>query len=275
LPLLVAVALGSHAVGQSTAFEVASVKPSPPAPVNRFGFPPRPTVRVDPSGFTATQVTLRELTRRAYGVLDAQIVGGPAWLASERFDVMAKTSAGRPAGADQIAAMLQSLLADRFHLRVHMETREMPVFRLLVVRRGGAASDGLRRSDIDCPALRRLSNASTGDISKPECGITYRMEGGIMTVSIRGEPLRELMRALETETRRPVLDQTNLSGTFDGTLSFVPEPLPGFPPLPPGQQANGESAFTALQEQLGLRLEAARGSADVLVIDSAERANEN
>jgi uncharacterized protein (TIGR03435 family) len=104
---------------------------------------------------------------------------------------------------------------------------------------------------MNCPAVRASRGAETPpeDNSRPECGISNRMNGGIMTMEIRGEPLGELMRALVTESRRPVVDETGLTGMFDGSLSFIPAPLLGLPP-PPGPAPDGVTIFTALQKQL-------------------------
>ena len=281
LQLAIAVSIAASASAQTVAFEVASVKPSPPPPGNPFGFPTRSVVRIDRRGqFSGSQLTLRELIRRAYDLPDFQIEGGPAWLTSERFEVAAKPpqTAAVPVSAETMRSMLQSLLSNRFHVKAHTESREMAVFRLIAAGRDGKPSDQLRPSKVDCPSIRASRGAETppDDGSKPECGISYRMNmpTRTMTMELNGESLSELMRALVTETRRPVIDDTGLRGTFDGTLTFVPEPLPGFPPAP-GSAPEGVSVFTALQELFGLKLEPGRGSVSVLVIESADRPTEN
>jgi uncharacterized protein (TIGR03435 family) len=251
-------------------FDTASVKPSPPPEPNPFGFPVGATIRFLPGRLTATQATLRDLIRRAYDVQDVRIVGGPGWMASDRFDVVAASEAGP--GIDQLQSMLRSLLLDRFALRTHVETRDLPVYHLMATRRDGSFGPRFRRSSVDCAALR-LKRGPGGtpppDSSEPDCQISFRVSDGNMTISFKGEPASELARRVIPERDRPVLDRTGLSGTFDGELTFAPEPLPGFPRLPGSE--NGVSVFTALQEQWGLKLEPERGPVEILVIESAQK----
>jgi uncharacterized protein (TIGR03435 family) len=261
----------------SPAFEVVSVKPSPPPEPNRFGFPVAATIRIVPGGrFTATQATLRDLIRRAYDVQDNRVTGGPAWMGSDRFDVTAAAEAGLPDTADRMQRMLQSMLIERFRLRAHTETREVPVYHLVLSRRDGTLGPRLRRSTVDCAALRaRRGPGGTAppDGSEPACQPSFNVSGGSMTIGFAGETMSELARRVIPERDRPVIDTTNLAGTFDGELTFAPEPLPGFPRLPGSE--NGVSVYTALQEQLGLRLEAGRGPVEIVVIDSAEKPTQN
>lgn len=259
------------------AFEVASVKPSPPPEPNRFGFPVAATIRIVPGGrFTATQATLRDLIRRAYDVQDNRVTGGPAWMGSDRFDVAAAAEAGSPDTAERMQRMLQSMLIERFKLRVHTETRQLPLYYLVPARGDGKLGPRLRESAFDCAALRARrgpGGAPPADGSEPQCQVSFKVGDGSMTIAFQGESASELARFVIPERDRPVIDKTNLPGTFDGELTFAPEPLPGFPRLRGSE--NGVSVYTALQEQLGLRLEPDHGPVEIIVIDGAERPTGN
>lgn len=245
--------------GWAQMFDVASVKRSPPPPPNPFGFPPRFVMETGPGGtFKASQVRLRDLLRRAYDLPDFLILGVPESLVSDRFEVVAKAGSGVAADATQISAMLRALLAERFRLRAHIESRDLPVFALVTTRRN-ALGPALEPSMVDCAAV--------------DCSVSYQMRGGAMTISFRGQSMPQFARVLLEEARRPVLDRTGLAGIFDGAVSFAPDPLPGLP-APPGCDGC-VTIFTALQEQLGLKLEPARGPVDVLVVDSADQPTEN
>ncbi|HET9358771.1 MAG TPA: TIGR03435 family protein [Vicinamibacterales bacterium] len=269
-------ALQVAATGSYT-FEVASVKPSPPPEPNRFGFPVAATIRIVPGGrFTATHATLRDLIRRAYDVQDNRVTGGPAWIGSDRFDVAATAEAGSPDTAERMQRMLQSMLIERFKLRVHTETRQLPLYYLVPARGDGTLGPRLRKSAFDCTALRARrgpGGAPPADGSEPPCQASFKVGDGSMTIAFQGESASELARFVIPERDRPVIDKTNLPGTFDGELTFAPEPLPGFPRLPGSE--NGVSVYTALQEQLGLRLEPDHGPVEIIVIDGAERPTEN
>ena len=177
---------------------------------------------------------------------------------------------------DQLQTMLRSLLLDRFALRTHIETRDVPVYHLVTTCRDGSTGEQLRSSRVDCAALRLKrgpGGTAPADGSEPECQVSFRLSGGNMTISFKGETTSELARRVIPERDRPVVDKTGLSGTFDGELTFAPEPLPGFPRLPGSE--NGVSVFTALQEQWGLKLEPERGPVGILVIESAQKPTAN
>jgi uncharacterized protein (TIGR03435 family) len=256
-------------------FEVASIKTSPRPEPNRFGFPVAATIRILPGGrFTATQATLRDLIRRAYDLPDVRVAGGLEWMGADRFDVTA--AAGDGASLEQIQRMLRALLGERFAVRVHSETRDLPVYSLVKARRDGTIGPQLRPSAFDCAALRiKRGPGGTAPVnaSEPDCRVSFRVSDGNMTISFRGEATSELARRVIPERGRPVIDKTDLPGTFDGELTFAPEPLRGFPRLPGSE--SGVSVFTALQEQWGLKLEPGRGPIEVLVIDGAERPTAN
>ena len=260
----------------SPAFEVASVKP------NKSG-DQRVMIQMPPTGrYTATNIALRMLLRQAYDVQDFQIVGGPNWLASDRFDIVAKPPDGMT-GPEQIRPMLRALLADRFKLVAHNETREMPIYSLVVARADGKLGPKLSAAKVDCEA--RFSAARRGgpppDFPAPgqpmECG--FMMAPGNMNVG--GMPMLELARSLSPMVGRIVIDKTGLKGRYDFQMTYAPEGR-GFGPgpgpggaEPPPVDPNTPSLFTALQEQLGLKLESERGPVDVVVIDRVEQPTED
>ena len=264
------------------AFEVASVKP------NKSG-DGRVMIGMPPTGrFTATNVALRMLLTQAYEVQAFQIVGGPSWLGSDRFDIVAKAPEGAVA-PEQLRPMLRALLADRFKLTVHRETREMPIYALVLARSDGKLGANLKPAKADCAALFR-GRRGGGALPPPpqpgqpiECGLMM----GFGNMNAGGMPITELARTLSGQMNRIVLDKTGLTGTYDFTLSYAPEGrggLPGGPP-PPGApeplvngavvDPNAPALATALQEQLGLKLESQRGPVEMLVIDRVEQPTED
>jgi len=217
------------------AFEIASIKPSPSPRPNRFGFPVLPSIRFEAGGrVNATQATIRDLILRAYDLLPFQLVGGPEWMNSARFDVAAKAESGFSGGTAEIQAMLRSLLGDRFKLRVHTENREAPVYHLVLANREGKLGPQLRRSSVDSAAMRAQQPTAAGQQGvESDCQPAFdaSVKDGTITMKLKGESLTALARLLSSpETRRVVLDKTEVEGTFDGVLAFVPEPLPGLPP---------------------------------------------
>jgi uncharacterized protein (TIGR03435 family) len=257
------------------AFEVASVKP------NQSGSLAIQLNTPGPDRFTATNVPLRDLIRFAYDVQDTRLVGGPDWIRSERFDVVAKSEqpfpAWGPAGPPMpLLLMLRTLLADRFGVVVHPETRELPVYELVVARADRKFGPEINPSKLDCenqaPGRRGGPPPAPGNPAQPVCGM--RIGPGQMVMG--GTPMSQFATVLSNFVQRVVLDRTRLAGTFDFRLSWTPDripqgaPLPGGPALPP-VDPNGPSLFAALQEQLGLKLESTRTALDVLVIDRVER----
>ena len=278
----VSVAIGLPILAQAPvstdkpSFEVASVKP------NKSG-DGRVAIGNQPGGrFTATNVPLRLLIRVAYKIQDFQVVGAPDW--SDRFDIVAKAASdippeppGAPPGPLQF--MLQSLLAERFKLVAHPETRELPIYALTIARSDGKLGPGLRQAAVDCQASLAAARARgngpppfPGPGERPTCGL--RMAPGLMSGG--GVSISQLADTLSPFLQRVVIDRTGLAGNFDVDLTWTPEqlpqgpPPPGAPPLPP-IDPNGPSLFTALQEQLGLKLDSTKGSVSVLVIDHAEQ----
>jgi uncharacterized protein (TIGR03435 family) len=208
--------------------------------------------RTSPNGtLTFINNTPRNIIRNAYGLQGAQVIGGPDWLDTDRYDVVAKADA--PFTADEGRLMLRALLADRFALTAHAETREAPVFLLRHVRADRTLGPRMRTSTVDCMTLAAAK-------AKLPCGFDVRLAAGSVTGA--GVSVAQLARNLMGAAGRMIVDETGLTGTYDLELTFALEPAPDSP---------APSLFTALQEQLGLKLEPGRGPIDVLVIDRAQR----
>jgi uncharacterized protein (TIGR03435 family) len=208
------------------------------------------------SEFKAVNVTLRDLLEVAYSIPETQMLGGPAWASTDKFDIEARSDApfneqlaalSDEQGKEKKRQMLLALLADRFKLAAHTEKREMPAYALIIAK-GGAK---LVRTDASGTSL----------------------SGGRGRISIKGgdDALAVLAFELSCRLGRPVVDQTGLQGQYELTLNWTDDDGPS----PASNASNGPSLFTAIQEQLGLKLEATKGPVPVLVIDRAERPSEN
>ena len=259
-------------------FEVASVKPnkSGPGPM-RIG--------MQPGGrFTATNVPVRDLISMAYGerqpLPNFQIIGGPGWVTSDRFDIAAKAEgAPQPSQAGpptQMFLMLRSLLAERFKLVAHEETRDQPIYVLRLDRSDGKLGPKFRPATVDCAALRGATRGAPPPGppppgQAPPCGMMMG-PGRLMS---GGASIDMLANSLSRFVGRVVVDRTGLTGNFEWTLEFTPDqsqmPPGGVPPGVPAPPVDGPSLFTALKEQLGLKLESDHGPVRVLVIDSIEQ----
>jgi bla regulator protein blaR1 len=264
----------------SVSFEVASVKP------NKSG-DGRVMISMPPTGrYTATNVPARLMIQQSYGLQPFQIVGGPAWMTSDRFDIVAKAPDGF--APDQIRGMVRALLADRFKFKAHMETREMPIYALMLAKSDGKLGPNLKTSTTDCAALAKERRAA-GPPPVPQqpgepiqCGFMV----GAGNMNAGGMPMTELARSLSGFVNRIVIDKTGLTGNYDFQLAYTPDgrgggplgPLAGAPPIgadAPAADPNRPSLFTALQEQLGLKLDSQKGPVEVLVIDSIEQPTED
>ena len=242
------------------AFEVASVKPSP-----RDDAPEGIEALPDGSArFTRFPVrTLITIAYRAEGIQRFdQLIGAPSWLAVDRFDIVAKarTEAGAQNGPAALPAMLRSLLRDRFRLRVHTETRDLPAYALVRARRDGRLGPGIRESTVECPT----SNAAASN-QDPDRWCGMRTTGGV--IEGRSVPAGQLAGYLSgvPVVDRFVTDRTGLTGRYDFRLEYSPAPA--------GDTiaTAGPSLFTALTEQLGLRLQPETKTVPVLVIDNVEK----
>jgi len=267
---LVAIVAAIPLLATAQEFEVASVK------VNRSG-ELGGQIRPQPDGsFTASNAPLLDLLQFAYGYPGHRIDGLSGWALTERFDVAAKGTASPGVSTsfmDRIAQSLRGLLAERFLLRTHTEMRQAPVYELRLDRADGRLGPRLAPTNReDCRAMLsgRRPTAQQEPPEAPRCGI------GTGNGSIRagGVALSQFAEALGRLLERPVVDRTGLTGTFDVVLGFSPEgtlevPVP--PGVQPRQDPNATSIFTALREQLGLRLDSGRGPVEVLVVDSVQR----
>jgi uncharacterized protein (TIGR03435 family) len=260
------IALSSVVMAQSPSFEVASVKPNKTDNVQSV--PPIQAGRV-----ILTNRTLRYLVQFAYSSFelslhDVQLIGGPDWFDRDRFDIAA-TMEGSPAPGPETAklarVMLRTLLADRFQLKTRQESRELPAYALVMARPDARLGPGLRpRSDLDCEKVVRtpLQGVRESDLTGtlPFCGL---LKGGRGTLSFRGVPIASLLRpSVLGALDRVVIDQTGLQGLFDIDLTWA---------VDAGAPADVPSIFTAVQEQLGLRLTPTRAAIEVLVIESAQQ----
>lgn len=220
---------------QPPAVEVATIK-------RNTGTDGRQGSRVLPGGrVELTNMPLRTLIRIAYGSTGSQIVGGPSWIATDGYDIVAKVT------GDQATA-LKALLVERFHLQVHTEKRETQTFALVPASKDGKLGPELKASAADCtpgPANR--------------CGI----RGGNGDVTYTGLTMAQIATSLAGSSviRAPVTDRTGLTGLYDLHLQY--------------SEDTGPNVFTALVEQAGLRLQPEKGTADFIVVDRAERPSEN
>jgi uncharacterized protein (TIGR03435 family) len=288
LPL--ALMLGCCAAAQE--FEVASIKPAAPQDVGKMRIMMRggPGTE-DPGQITYSNVPLRNLVMNAYGMKNFQI-SGPAWLDTGHFDVLAKVPKG--ATKEDLKVMLQKLLAERFQLQAHREKKELPIYALVVAKNGPklkesaedapAPPGGPQMADGPAPPARGRGSFGGGRGG----GMMMMINNGRLQLTANRQPVSGIADMLSNQLGRPVVDQTGLTGKYDFTVEFTPEegqmmrgPMGGMAPPPPGAgPAPGDAApdgpaaanlFTALQEQLGLKLEPKKGSVDFLVIDHIEK----
>lgn len=249
---------------RSPSFEVASIRPNKS---------PDPHGYIGPSGggrFTAVNQTLRALVRVAYGLQDFQIAGGPKWLDADRFDIVAVTS-GNP---KDFPLMLQSLLVERFKLQVHRQARAFSIFALVMATPDGRVGRGLHKSTVDCSLV--MNDALRKGLPLPPVNVCGGQNPPGRLVA-RGMTMHTLGVHLSRIVSRHVVDRTGLQGGFDFDLEWTPSPVLGPSDVSDGaaSSADGPSIFTALQEQLGLKLQRTRGPLDVLVIDRVEHPTPN
>jgi uncharacterized protein (TIGR03435 family) len=262
-------------------FEVTSVKKSGPP---GQGFLP---FRLQGGRFSMGQMTVGNLITLGYGIQRFQLIGGPSWMNADRFDINAVTEdvpllPTTPGTPNRMQLLVRSLLKERFALKTHNETRELPLSYLVMAREDRKLGDRLRPSTIDCRALmaERAKAAKEGAPPPPPkpgeipaCG----MRGGLGQITAGSITLSNFAQMLGSMLNRPIYDRTNLTGNFDIQLDYTPDQMPQIPPgvtLPPGltlPSPDGPSLNTALQEQLGLKLEATKGPVRVLVIDRIEQ----
>jgi len=251
-------------------FEAASIKPSNSSAQGSG-------IRRQPGGrFSTTNAPARMLITFAYQIQGFQLVGGPSWLANDRFDIVAKMEGDPPpiipgTGADHMMLATRTLLADRFKLKVHRETREMDIYALTMARPGGAPGPALKPASDACKADSFAGRGAPvpGGPPPPVCGI----QNGPGRIRFGGYPLSLFASSVSNQLGRFVVDRTGLAGNWEFELTYTPE-IRGNAPAgadAPPIDPTGPSLFTAVQEQLGLKFEATKGPVDVLVIDSIEK----
>jgi len=253
-------------VDPNTRFEVVAIRPIEDASSPML-------IRMTPGGLDSA-VPAGLLLRQVLQKPDYQMVGAPGWINTERYSIRAKPPAGAPPNA--MSVMMLNLLKDRFQLATHLETREQPIFYLVMARSDGRLGPNLKHTSAECQAViaDRQAAAKLPDFNEP-CG-SGRSSPGLFAFS--ASPIARLVPALSDLTGRPVIDRTGLTGLYDVTLKFAFEgrmpgimgPLGSPGPAPP-VDPDAPSLSAALQEQLGLKLEAARGPVEVVVIDKFEK----
>ncbi len=258
---------GWIALAQKPEFEVASVKPNVSG---RTNFLMRPPVG---GRFTATNVTLRSLIELAYQLREPEVFGGPAWIGSDRYDVAAK-AADSNVNTEQSQVMIQRMLEDRFALKVHREKKAMPIYMLVPAKNGLKIAEAKEGS---CVAMPQGTSAP-GQAPKPYCGRIILLPNGIAGKKMT---MVQLASSLSAIVGPPVIDNTGYAGYFDFQLEFSRE-LAAADSRPPGDDrlatptdTSEASIFNALQEQLGMKLEATKGPVEVLVIDHVEKPDAN
>jgi uncharacterized protein (TIGR03435 family) len=253
------------AISSNFKYEVVSVRPNKSSAIHT-------DISTPDDGLTETNVWLMTFIRQAFGLVlepqidDGLISGAPAWVNTERFDISAKMD---PAVADELKKlspddrkvarqrMLQGILADRFKLATHRETRELPVYSLVLAKNGPKLHEA-KPGDTYANGIKVVETGAVG------AGQLFSGGGRLTGQAV---PIARLARALSRELGRPVLDKTGLTGIYDMTLLWADDDTPTDPNL--------ASLFTALQEQLGLKLESGKGPVEIIVINHIERPSGN
>jgi uncharacterized protein (TIGR03435 family) len=232
--------LAGALLAQTASFDVASIKPSN-APPGSSG------IDSDKGFLRAYNVTLKHCISVAYALPEAQISGGPKWMDELRFDITAKTE-HQPAGVSTVS-MLQGLMADRFHLALHRQTETVSGYSLAIAKGGIKAT-------LSDPEARSSTNSSRTRIDAKGCLMS------------------RLAAKLAATLSMPVIDETQETRKFDFSLQWVPDEVTS-KAAPGSDAANGPSIFTAVQEQLGLKLEARKVPVDFIVVDHLDPPSEN
>jgi len=267
--------LASDAVrGQAPAkleFDVATVKPA--GPLTGAGIPRGGPGSDNPERVNYTYLSMKNLLMTAYG-LPINQVSGPPWIDSERYDITAKVPPG--ATKEQVNVMLQNLLADRFKLVVHLETKDLPVYELVVGRNGSKLK--LYVEDPKAPKFEPgvpfAKDKDGNPIPRPG-SLIMSMSPERRRVTASKQPVSKLAEMLAVQLGRPFVDKTGLVGDYDYSIAFLMEGSNGAPReevtgiVSPDPDA--PSLLVAVQEQLGLRLEPKRGPVEVLVVDRGEK----
>lgn len=257
--LLAPIALSAQSPATRPAFDafaVATIKPTAPDSRARY-------IRMQSvNRFYATGFTLQALVAAAYSLTPRAISGGASWTDAERYDILASTPGDVQPNLDEQMAMLRRLLTDRFQLTFHREPKELPIFAITVAKGGSKL---------------KLSTAPPGGLPELINTIYPEEKGGVHVVlPARNATILQFAAMMQrTVLDRAVVDQTGLSGTYDFDLEWTPDESQFGGNLPRSVESTKPSLFTAMQEQLGLKLEATKGPVQALVIDRVERPSEN
>jgi len=275
-------------------------------------------MRIAPGMISANGVPVRLLMRQAFGQLqDFQLIGGPDWISSDRFDIEAKIEGGAPMTPQVLQSVIRQILEERFALKTHRETRELPIYALMVARSDGRLGPNLKPSSTECSTMmsQRGRGPAPGGAPGPDArgGVAITRSGpppdgrggpgraggpppfdfdappvcgqrggGFGRLRAGGTTMADFATMISGTAQRVVIDKTRLTGYYDIALTYTPTgdqlpqgaPPPGAP-APPPIDPDGPSFFTAIQEQLGLKLDNQRGPVDVVVIDSIQQPTEN
>src|SRR5689334_14775811 len=237
------------------AFEVATIKPGVDTP-GRY-------IRMQSvNRFYAKGFTLKALVAAAFSLAPAAISGGASWTDADRYDILASTPGAVQPNQDEQMTMLRKLIVDRFQLAFHREPKELPIYSLTVAKGGPK----LRRSAAPAGTLPELINVIHPD-----------EKGGIyVQLPARNATMAQFAAMMQRSIfDRSVVDNTGLTGTYDFDLEWAPDESQFGGQLPRSTDSSKPSLFAAMQEQIGLRLEATRGAVAALIIDRAERPSEN
>jgi uncharacterized protein (TIGR03435 family) len=273
---VMAVAASGIVFAQGPTFDVVSIKPNMGGVVPGNSAPP--VFRPDGS-LALKNVPVNTLIVRAYP--DTDIVGLPDWVRTERYDI-ATTSSLTTATVEDRITMLRAMLADRFQLKVHIEPRDQQVFDLVLARKDGKLGSGLTASDLNCDSPP-VPSTERPDMSAPPPPCTVRMVGAMLRADKQGR-LGDLMEgntsmdrladALRISAGRAVVNKTGLPGSYRIAMNYdmmgARRPPSVDPPIDPAP-----SVFTAVQEQLGLKLQPSKAQRNALVIDRLERPTPN
>jgi uncharacterized protein (TIGR03435 family) len=309
LLLFASCAAFAQTTAATPSFEVATIKAAAPPTMKgtgdgnmriamRMGAQGGPGTS-DPGQITYSNMSVKNLMVTAFGVKTYQ-VSGPTWMDTERFDIVAKVPKG--SSKDDVKLMLQNLLAERFKLTLHREKKDLPMYALVVGKNGpklkesppddpNATVDEAAAQQKEKQAMDNAMRTTVRDGGMPPPmpgggpGTRMMMMPGRMRMMSTKQTMAQFAEALGNQMDRPVVDQTGLTKNYDITLEFAPEGMvgrgmPGMPPPPPPgdggmpRDADSQAApslFTALQEQLGLKLEQKKGPVDLLVVDHLEK----
>lgn len=288
---LVAVRANAQSPAAAPRFEVASVKlgMSPMdagraagAGGGRVSFPFF-GIRTQPGGRLQAVANLQMLIMRAYGIKAYQVEGGPKWITTDYFDISAKAESETATDAE-MNEMLKSLLAERFGLRVHVETRPSPVHTLTVARPDGRLGAGLKRTSQECEATLEDQKRTGAKPPAPpmppgpqtpltpSCGMTSTriMATGGATYAMGGRPLSSLVDHFSNELGAPVVDQTGLAGRFDAVVEYESSRRPGRGPDLNSTDPLPVPLPQAVQQQLGLKLDRGTAPLPITIVDAAE-----